>query len=217
MSTQIKYKNILGSFITLQQKTSLTDYKKLTYIYDTLKIIESNVMIEGLNYKTMSYFLDATEDKSTILNRYIDSLNKVKCILYFNKQSSYGFDQWDWESYSYNSELTFRGKEVFDSKGRMIMTCTFDLVTNSLQDRAVKYYYGNQLDDENDDNLFQFEYDQDGDLDMVFDVQENFGYIEGIRLETFLANVKLSQVTFPWDQHPYYHSALPYLPAISII
>jgi hypothetical protein len=212
MSTQIKYTNELGSIITTQQQSSLTNYNKLTYISDNLKMIESYEQSSDVNYKTVKYFLDTTEDKNTILQQYSDAVNNVSCILYFNNQAGNGFNLWDWESYSKDSQLYFKGKEVYDNKNRLIFSCSFDLITNLLDDGAFKNYYGNQFDNPNDDLLLEFTYTSSGDVDLIFDIQGNFGYIEGISLDDYLADSQFSQQDFPWDQHTYYHAVTPYLP-----
>ncbi|SDP97646.1 hypothetical protein SAMN05428975_4457 [Mucilaginibacter sp. OK268] len=212
MSTQVTYTNELGSIITPQQRNSLTNYNKLTYISGNLKIIESYEQSRNISYRTVRYFMDETEDKNIILQQNSDVTNNASCIVYFNKQETNGFNLWDWESYSKKGHLYFKGKEVYDSQSRLIFTCSFDLVTNQLQDGAFKNYYGNQFENPSDVLLLEFTYKSSGDVDLIFDCNGNYGHTKSISLNEFLADTQFSQQQFPWDQHEYYHAITPYLP-----
>jgi hypothetical protein len=212
MDIQIRYANELGSPITMQQQQLLNNYQKLTYVSNQLKMVENIRFLDNVIYKVVKYFLDSAEDKTTILDEYTNANTETSCILYFNMQSVPGFSLWDWEDYSETAQLAFKGKAVFDDKNRLVMSCSFDLLTNALRPGALKNYYSDYTGDENADNLLQFEYDSDGEVDLVFDVQGKFSYIEGITLGTYLQDTVFSEVDFPWDEHPYYHSIIPYLP-----
>lgn len=211
MSVQIKYTDELGSKITAQQQSNLVRYNKLTYVSGELKIIEAIGQGRDANHTTVSYFLDSSEDKNHILQQYNDP-NIVACVLHFNKQTENGFSMWDWEQYNKTSILIFKGKKAFTDANRIICHSTFNLVTNELEEGAVKVYYGNQFIDERDDQFLRITYMANGEVDLIFDVNEKFGYIKGISLGQFLADKQFSQQDFPWDEHPYYHSAYPFLP-----
>ena len=212
MSTQIKYTNFFGSPITAQQQNTLLDFKKMTFISSEIKTIETFENIGNISYISVKYFIDTTENKQDIIQKYVDATTNSSLVIYSNKQQSNGFNLWDWESYEDSSQVAFKGKEVFDSELRTIFSCAFDRSTNLLLPGAQKFYYGNQVVIPYDDRLLEFKYDANGNVKLIFDSNENYGYIEGISLAEFLDDVNLSQGVFPWSEHPYYHSALPYLP-----
>jgi len=160
--------------------------------------------------------MDETEDKDIILQQNCDVTDNTSCIVYFNKQETNGFNLWDWESYSKEGRLYFKGKEVYDNQSRLIFSCSFDLVTNQLEEGAFKNYYGNQFENPNDDLLLEFTYKNNGDVDLIFDYNENYGRTKGISLNEFLTDTQLSQQQFPWDQHKYYHAITPYLPTSNL-
>jgi len=213
MSNQIKYINIFGSPITAQQQNTLIDFKKMTFISNSVKTIEIFENIGEISYKSTKYFIDATENKQDIIQKHVDPTTNSNLVIYSNKVQSNGFDLWDWESYETSSQSSFKGKEVFDSQLRTLFTCTFNKSTNALLPGSQKYYYGNQFVSPTEDLLIEFTYDANWNVDLVFDSNEKYGYIEGISLATFLDDTNFSQDVFPWNEHPYYHSALPYLPS----
>lgn len=217
MSKQIKYLNESGSIISAEQQASLEDYHKLTFIDGSIKIAEMFYVLKNITHREVSYFMDESESKNAILNRYSDTINKVNCILYFNKQELNGFTKWDWEAYSKDSILKFKGNEVYDFNHKLIFNCSFDLTTNELQEGAFKCYYANESEDPNIDRLLKFTYDENGDIDLIFDSNGNYGYAEAFSLNEFLADTNFSQVLFSWDQHTYFHSVNPFLPPSSKI
>ena len=212
MSTKIAYKNEFGSDITPEQQSSLNRYDKISYKDNLIKMIESIGKGRNFDRKTIEYFLDITENKNTILQQYTDQSNNVNCVVYFNNQSSNGYYLWDWESYSTIGTLKFRGKTVYDIDHKLIMYCSFDLNTGLLQEGAWKNCYANQSKTESEDQLLQIIYDVNGNVASLVDFTGKFGYSKSLTIDEFLADIKFSQVDFPWDQHPYYHSVLPYLP-----
>ncbi len=212
MNTEIKYKDGFGNIITEEQQKYLTEYEKITYEMNQIKMIEYFKKHRGIDRKTVDYFLSSDKDKNDILQKYSDPVNHVRCILYFNNQIANNFNLWDWESYSEDAQITFKGKIVYDSKHRLIFYCSFNLLTNKLDNGAWKNYYGNIFENEHDDKLLIFDYDNNGDIDWIIDIKEKFGYTKGISLNQYLADTDFSQVDFPWDKHPYYHTVTPYLP-----
>ncbi|MDN3548772.1 hypothetical protein [Mucilaginibacter aquaedulcis] len=212
MSTQIKYTNIFGNPITAQQQSTLLDFKKMTFLSNDIKTIEIFEQVGDISYKSVKYFIDATENKQDIIQKYVDPSTNSNLVIFSNRIQANGFDLWDWESYERSSEIYFKGKEVFDGQLRTVFVCSFNKSTNALLPGSQKYYHGNQFVSPTEDLLLEFIYDANGNVDLVFDSNENYGYIEGISLATFLDDANLSQDVFPWDEHPYYHSVLPYLP-----
>jgi hypothetical protein len=213
MSIEIKYKDELGAYVSSQQLGKQETYDKLTFKSGNLKIIESFYQSGVTNYKTVYYFLEPDEYKTGILQRYTSASNNVSCIIYFNKESANNINLWDFEEYGEDGKLYFKGKEAFDKLNRIIFHCTFDLSTNQMRRGATKHYYGSVAENPTDDSLLDFDYGSNGNLDLIIDVQEKFGYIEGISLDEYLADAKFSQVDFPWNQHLYYHAVTPYLPS----
>ncbi|MFC0515656.1 hypothetical protein ACFFGT_15660 [Mucilaginibacter angelicae] len=216
MSTQIKYTDIFGRPITEQEQNTLHDFKKMTFISNEIKTIEIFENVGNIGYQSAKYFIDATENKKDIIQKYVDATTNSSLMIYSNKEQANGFDLWDWESYEDSSQISFKGKEVFDSELRTIFSCSFDRSTNSLLKGARKFYYANQVSSPADDLLLKFTYHANGNVNLIFDSNENYGYIKSISLATFLDDTDFSQDVFPWNEHPYYHSALPYLPTGSL-
>lgn len=81
---------------------------------------------------------------------------------------------------------------------------------------ARKFYYENQVSNAADDLLLKVTYNANGCVNLIFDANENFGYTKAISLATFLDDTDFSQEVFPWNEHPYCHSVLPYLPSGSL-
>lgn len=212
MSIEIKYKNELGADISSQQQRDLVNYTKLTFDSGQLKIIETFSQGRKSISRTVEYFLSPEENKTDLLRQFSSTVNNRKSIFYFNKQSANNINLWDYEEYGKDEKLYFKGKQAFDALDRLVFDCTFDLATNQLKDSATKYYYGTAVENTTDDPVLSFTYDSNGDITWIMDTQEKFGYIKGISLNEYLADTKFSQVNFPWDQHPYYHSVTPYLP-----
>lgn len=212
MSIEIKYTDEYGGNISSQQQSNFGRYNKLTISSGNIKMIESFKQSRGINYKTINYFLDPNENKVDILQQYSDPLNNARCIIYSNKQSANTINLWDFEEYSKDTILLFKGKQAFDSVNRIIFACTFDLLTNELQNGAIKHFYNIPSENPSNGLLLQFTYDSNGNIDWIIDIKEKFGYIKGISLDEYLADTEFSQVDFPWNQHPYYHAVTPYLP-----
>lgn len=216
MTIQTKYTNDLGITVTDQQLSTLRSYKKITIDTGVVKMIERFWKTDDMTFKIVNYFLSKTENKQEIVERFSDIENDISCRIYFNKQSQNGFDLWEYEEYTRTTEIVFKGKEVFDSNNRMIFSANFDLNTGALLLGATKIYHSGISDNPLNDELLMFSYKEDGSVDLIYDSQEEFGYIKGIYLDKYLADTQFSQVDFPWDQHTYYHNVLPYLPAGSL-
>ncbi|MEN0056766.1 MAG: hypothetical protein AAGC65_24020 [Mucilaginibacter sp.] len=212
MSTQIKYTDYFGVPITDLQQSTLVNFKKFTFVSNEIKIIETFEKIENISYLSVKYFIDASENKQDIIQKYVEVNTNSSLTIYSNKEQANGFTLWDWESYEDSLQIAFKGKETFDNKLRTIFNCAFDRSTNLLLLGARKFYYGNQVVSPGDDLLLKFTYDAHGNIDLIFDSNENYGYIEGISSAEFLDDDNLSQGVFPLSEHPYYRSAFPYLP-----
>ncbi|MFD2581070.1 hypothetical protein ACFSR6_01115 [Pedobacter vanadiisoli] len=208
---QIKYKNSIGSFITDQQVKELNEYNKITYQDNEIKTIESFISSKTKNQTVISYFLDDGEDKQVIVEQNTSVIENKSCLIYLNKESKNGFNLWDIEEYNKEGVLRFKSKEVYDNKHRLIFLGGINPITNSLEDRSIKFYYLNEFEDEYKDRLLRIVYEQNGDVNTIVDINNYFDYYKAPSLAEFLLDTQGQQL-FPWDDHPYYHSAYPFLP-----
>lgn len=206
MSVQIKYKNTAGNLITSQQVQNLDYFDKITFVDDQIKMIESKIRIRNGSRTTISYYLSNSENKQEILNKFTDADKNQNCNISFNKQNFGEFGIWDDEEYSKEGDLRHRGKHTLDSKGRIIFSCGFDLQSNQLLDRSFKSYYLG------DDMIFTFTYDNDGSIITITDHEDRFGYYAALDLQQFIEEPMIQDSFFSWNEHPYYHSAYPFLP-----
>ena len=211
MSIIVKYTNVLSDFITEKQANQSDSYSKYIYYDGLLKKIEYYGKARVKTYKVTTYFLDSSENKDIIIEQFTDSNANFKCVVYFNQQISGSFSLWDREEYTKEGILVFKGKDVFDSNNKMLLSVDYVLGSDSIKS-AYKYYYGNRYESELKDRLLEFSYDSTGQLLQIMDVDNNFGYLKSIDIDQFLADTNFSQVQFPWVLHPYYHSLYPFLP-----
>ncbi|QNR86040.1 hypothetical protein H9N25_06320 [Pedobacter riviphilus] len=63
-----------------------------------------------------------------------------------------------------------------------------------------------------DDIIFTFTYDNDGSIITITDHEDRFGYYAALDLQQFTEEPMIQDSFFPWNEHPYYHSAYPFLP-----
>ena len=208
MRKEEKYTVIYGNVLSSLQVKTIARYNKLIYIDDTLKRVENYNLNRSSSPVFFNYYLNENEDKHSVLQQHL----KVNCLIYFNKQSSNGFNLWDWEEYAPAGELKFKGKKVFDNMHRKIFYCSYDLATNELEEGACKYFYANKVESEYEDMLLRFRYKSNGEFDEAVDIHDNFDFFKPLSLDMFLANMQYFQEDFRWDQHPYYHSVYPFLP-----
>ncbi|WP_426327875.1 hypothetical protein [Pedobacter sp. R-06] len=211
MSTQIKYKNNVGSFIADQQIQGLSEYNKITYQDNEIKTIENFIKSKTKNKKVISYFLGPGEDKVSIIQQNTSVLDNKSCLIYLNKQSENDFNLWDIEEYDSEGLLQFKSKEVYDNKHRLIFMGVITNDTNLLKTGSLKYYYSNKYEDEYKDRLLEVVYDENGDVNIIVDINDHFDYYKAPSLEEFLLDTEGQQI-FPWEEHPYYHNAMPFLP-----
>jgi len=207
----VKYQNLFGDSLTSQQIVELSDYSKISFKNNNVKIIEYySLTISGMS-TVVSYFMDTEEAKQDILDKYCDPIKHVKCTLLFNKQQIGRYHLWKWEDYSVDKICTHKGEKVYDEKHRTLFSNEIDIRSDTLKS-AQKYYHGNVYSGEFADTLLGFNYNSDGSVKYIFDTHEKYGYIRGITLDEFLEDTEFSQELFPWEQHPYFHSAYPFLP-----
>ena len=207
-----KYKNELGQFITQQQIENLEFYDTIFYDEDHIKFIEKySIYAEDDKSVIIEYFLDFDEDKSAIVDQLYQRDKLVESVVIYSvKEVSGNFSKWNYEYFRVDGTVRERGIEVFDAYNRTIFSGSLDLNTNTLLDGSSKNYY-NDLSAEESEPFISFTYHADGTVNWVIDNEELY-YIKGVSLEEFLANSEYSQVDFPWNNHPYYHSTYPFLP-----
>lgn len=212
MATEKIFNNIYGDQINKIQLSSMSDYNIKTIIDNKLKMIErfeDKILTGG------DYYLGENENKIDLIQDYCIN-KKQNWYFHFNQQISGVFTLWDWEAVDENGNIYFKGKRVLGNKNRKVFYCKLDLETNELKGVPVKIFYQNIYDDENKDVLFKFYYKDDGTLYRVEDPNENYlDKIVGAKPQDFIDSSYI-QAVFPWEDHPYYHSALPYLPTGSL-
>jgi hypothetical protein len=213
MSSTIKYKNTFGTTISFNQVKTLNRYYIINCENGAVKTIISVDKYSGIEKKGISYYMGISEVKNDVLQNLKQFNSYHYFVLFYNKQNAYGVDLWDFEEYKENLTLNGKGKKAYDGKHRVVMSCGLDLQTNQPKGNFIyKKYYGNQFGNESEDLLIKVEYYENGNVDWIYDSNENFGYSDPISLQEFLADTEFSQQDFPWNQHPYYHSIYPFLP-----
>jgi hypothetical protein len=200
--------NTSGDLITTQQMSSVADYNVYTFNEsDKLKTIQKFKNFELLSQE---YFLDASETITEVVAKMVMGSN-IRWALYTNPQTSGNFIQWDCIGYKNNGELSFQNISVIDEKNRPILSARINPTTNAMVGFSKKYYYGNQIDNYLADMLLIFDYNTDGSLSEIYDINNNWGYNwKGLDETRFKASIIAQD--FIWDDHPYYHTLTPYLP-----
>lgn len=209
MSIQIKYKNNSGFFIPEVQAKSLERFEKITYLDGARKYIEITYPVRrGESRTRINHFMSDNEQKQDILNRYIGKYAAIS--LYFKQQTNLNFTLWDYELYSSEGVITGKSRIVYDSYDRMIFSGALDLQTGQIEGKSDKVYY-NPISAENE-VFFVFRYDEQGDIEWVTDHKNDDTWAGGYYPDEF-QNIGIDpNIDFIWNQHPYYHSAYPFLP-----
>ncbi|HAD79411.1 MAG TPA: hypothetical protein DCF99_08345, partial [Flavobacteriaceae bacterium] len=203
MSTEIKYTDWFNKPISQQQLGTMKEYRIKTFVDGILKMEELHInRKDGTSSKMVTYFLDDNQDKNAILSKYSSISEKIKCMIYENKQIVNGFSVWDYEAFGHDKTLSFKGKEVFDSQNRVIMNCGFDIITSELI-TLIKTFYDdtNSLGYEN--LVFIFDYMINPKLGYgAYTVEDKYQSTDEIRLITDDKFVKW----FPdfFKDHPYF-------------
>jgi len=218
----IEYKNSNGKTVTAQQFSMLKEGKIYTYDDATGKLKKtenfSHFNRAGIKRTWYEYYLDSSENKNNIVQQYTNSMQSHSVLIYFNKQSIFGFEAWDCEFYNENGVLKSKKKIVTDEQGRIILRANFDLQTNEITHHPAysptKYYFGTSLDMANGlpnlELIFTYEFDTNTNqfVTSIKDINETTGQINTMNVAKF---IELFGQAF-WDAHPYYHSLTPFLP-----
>lgn len=208
MATQKKIYNIYGNEINKIQLSSLSDYSLKTIVDNKLKMVEhfeDKLLADG------EYYLEDNENIDDLIQEYCIN-KKQRWYFHFNKQTSGIFTLWDWKAINSDGIAYFKGKRVLDNKNRKVFYCQLNLETEEIKGEAIKIAYQNIHDDENTDILFKFKYNADGSLFRIEDPNEiYFDKVMGSKPQDFIDDIDI-QAFFSWNEHEYYHSALPFLP-----
>lgn len=208
MSTNIKYTNQDGNYITSQQVANLKFFNKEFFYNDQLKIVEiyspqgrtNNIILKGGDY-----YLSSEENLETIINQYASTGN-YWTFFYNNQNNNLGDSYWEYLFYN-KGELETKGIKVFNNEKLLIASCTIDLETNEM-DNQRKYFYG-------DLNIYKrTEYEchflsvsyENNDVSDIYIYDDDYQSVD-----EFLASV--SSKYFNWLLHPYFHNFMPMLPS----
>jgi len=209
MSIQVKYKNNSGFFIPEVQAIASSSFKKITYLDGAMKYMEFTSPARGGGSRTrIEYFMSDNELIQDVLNKYMGEYAPIH--LYFNKQTNLSFTLWDCDLFSTEGILLSKNKTVYDLFDRNIFSCELDKQTGEIKNHYFKTYY-NQLSSE-EEAFFMFEYDKQGKLEWISDLKNDDTWAGGYYPNEFQDIGSDPLIDFVWDQHPYYHSAYPFLP-----
>jgi hypothetical protein len=158
------------------------------------------------DYFMGEYYLDATENiQEKIQELCIEGGHRW--VFYTQEAAAFGYTLWNWEDISKEGEIKFKGKSVLDSKSREIFNCSTDILTHQMEE-ATKWYY-----DSNDILLLTFNYNSQNKMTHAYDKQDTWGLDGGWPMdkeELIIVDERIG--AFPWNEHPYFHSAVPFLP-----
>jgi len=209
MSIQIKYKNDSGFFIPEVQASALESFEKITYLDGAVKYIELTSPTRGGGSRiSIDHFMSSGEQMQDILDGYIGKYTTV--CLYFNKQTNLSFTSWDYNVYSAEGVLIGKATIVYDFYDRMIFSGELDLQTEQLKNTSSKIYY-NPLSTKEEIH-YMFAYDKQGNIEWINDFKNDDTWAGGYYSNEFQDIGSDPLIDFVWDQHPYYHSAYPFLP-----
>jgi hypothetical protein len=58
----------------------------MTFISNEIKTIEIFENVGDISYKSVKYFIDATENKQDIIRKYVDATTNSSLVIYLNKK-----------------------------------------------------------------------------------------------------------------------------------
>lgn len=216
MATVIRYTNISGSQLTKQQVSNTEDYKMEEYIDGVLKRIDvyyDNKIDNGI------YYLASNEDLQTVLVNLSETWRFS--FIYFEDQFFGNFKLKDWEIYE-ATVLIIKGKTVYDELNREIAIQYLDIDSLEVTSTNKIFYLPDFGDFENTDDMprfgqFEFYYSTDSSKLKVevnlhgFELKEYYITNDRNILQHFLI-----APIFSWDDHLYYHSAMPLIPNTTV-
>ncbi|NTE00506.1 hypothetical protein G6M26_23445 [Agrobacterium tumefaciens] len=210
MSTTIKYKNLYGEDITLQQLPNVADYDKLQYENGNVKRIDSYY---DKKLDSGTYYLSSNEDKQAIVLEFSNIWMSTE--IYLNTQSMGNFILREWEAYG-GTNLLSKGKTLFDNQDRRIATEFLDINSSQIKSVEKKFYLTLRDEFIDTDGLpdfgqLSFYYKEDltiVEINLLGFEDDNYRITDN---ENILNNL-LIRPLFKWEDHPYYHSASPLIP-----
>ena len=142
MSTNIKYTNQDGNYITDQQVLNLKFYNKEFFNNNELKIVEKygpQGRTNKIVLKGGDYYLSSNEDLQMIIDEYKSTGSSWT--FFYNKQKNNAEDVF-WKYLFYKEgELNVSGMKVFNKEKLLIASCTINLENNQVENQR-KYFYG---------------------------------------------------------------------------
>ena len=197
-----KYYNRFFEEITEQEANQLDQFY-ISYFVDG-RIKKTDHI--SPNYFMGEYYLDATENiQEKIHELCIEGGHRW--VFYTQESAAFGYTLWNWEDIGEKANLKFKGKQVLDSKNREIFNCSMN-ISNGQMEEATKKYYNND-----DVLLLTVDYDSQNKMTHAYDKQDTWGLDGGWPIdkeELIIVDAHIG--AFPWDEHPYFHSAIPFLP-----
>ncbi|MEJ5106109.1 hypothetical protein [Chryseobacterium sp. MYb328] len=197
-----KYYNEFFEEITEQEAGQL-DHFYISYFVDG-RIKKTDHI--SPNYFMGEYYLDATEN----LQEKIQELcieGGHRWVFYTQESAAFGYTLWNSEDIGEKGNLKFKGKQVLDSKNREIFNCSIDISNGQMEEATKKYYNSDDI------LLLTIDYDSQNKLVYAYDKQDTWGLDGGWPMdkeELIIVDARIG--AFPWDEHPYFHSAVPFLP-----
>ncbi|MBP2616437.1 hypothetical protein [Chryseobacterium jejuense] len=208
MSLEKKFYNQYFQEITEKQASQINDFY-IKYLLDgKLKKIEDITS----KYFIGTYYLDDTENLQSKIQEFCVEAGQ-RWIFHTKEFSSFGYSLWNWVDIDNTGAIIFKGKRVLDVKNREIFNCSIDLSSNQMRRATKRYFKGDDTEP-----ILLFEYNEQNNLSYILDRKDSWGLGGGWPMDKEeLIIVDTNVGLFPWDQHPYFHSALPFLPTSNSI
>jgi len=212
MSTNIKYTNQDGNYITDQQVLNLKFYNKEFFNNNELKIVEKygpQGRTNKIVLKGGDYYLSSNEDLQMIIDEYKSTGSSWT--FFYNKQKNNAEDVF-WKYLFYKEgELNVSGMKVFNKEKLLIASCTINLENNQVENQR-KYFYG-------DLNIYKRTEYNSPFLSVFYannEVSDIYIYDDDYQsVDEFLSSH--DSTYFDWISHNYFHSFEPILPTGLIV
>lgn len=198
-----KYYNGYFEEITEQEADQLDEFYIKYFLDGKLKKIEDITP----KYFIGTYYLDDTENLQSKIQEFCVQGGQ-RWIFHTKESSSFGYSLWNWVDIDKTGAIIFKGKRVLDSKNREIFNCSIDLSSNQMRRATKRYFKG-----EDTEPILLFEYNDQNSLSYILDRKDSWGLGGGWPMDKEELIIMDARVgAFPWDEHPYFHSAIPFLP-----
>lgn len=212
MSTTIKYKNLYGEDMTLQQLPNVNDYNKVQLENGTTKRIDT---FYDKELNSGIYYLSPNEDMQSILLEF--SKIWLSTEIFLNTQLMGAFISKEWEIYK-GITLVSKGRTIYDDQEREIAAEFLSLNTFQVEFVEKRFYLtslGEFIDVNGLPGFGRFDfYYTIGSIEVNAEVN-----LPGFEIDIYkitdtqnIFNHSMIRPLFKWEDHPYYHSALPLVP-----